>query len=215
MNRPLIANYLCLCVLLSQSSYAQQASVSKEDSSISPDKRWEYECESYDGGCLPQLSKAGTTEVAVDLHDELGTYDREASMARIVWAPDSSRFAFNYSGPHPHGTTSESVAFYQLRGDKWLRLREPEDAAVEFAKQHVFKKTHRSKDELIPEVLKTGEWTDTATVTLYAIWYAAPDSDQFKAGYALTLKFADNGSWKIAGEHQISEKEAKKLTGEK
>ena|SRR5215472_260904 len=208
MNGPLIASYVCFCVALSQSTYAQEAPVSKEGSSISPDKRWEYKCDSYYGGCLPGLSKAGETEVAVDLEDELGTYGPEASTVRIFWAPDSSRFAFNYSGPHPHGTTSKSVAFYQLRGDKWLKLRDPEDVAVEFAKQHVFKKTHR------PGVLITGEWTDSTTINLYAIWYAAPDSDQFKAGYALTLKFTENGSWHIAQQHQISEKEAKKLTGD-
>src|SRR5438876_10824372 len=38
--------------------------------SVSPDKQWEYKCVEYGAGeCLPQIVKAGTTQVVVDLSD--------------------------------------------------------------------------------------------------------------------------------------------------
>src|SRR6059058_2107025 len=89
--------------------------------SVSPDKQWEYKCVEYGAGeCLPQIVKAGTTQVVVDLSD---VPDGARGMgAEILWAPDSKRFAFNYSTPLTHHSY-ETVAFYQLRGDKWEALR--------------------------------------------------------------------------------------------
>ena len=44
----------------------------------------------------------------------------------VVWAPDSKRFAFNYT-INSLRTDYETVAFYQLRGGKWAALHSPED----------------------------------------------------------------------------------------
>ena len=55
------------------------------------------------------------------------------SEAEIVWAPDSKRFALHYSPPHAHHTTYETVAFYQLRDDKWVALHSPVDEASQRA----------------------------------------------------------------------------------
>ena len=47
--------------------------------------------------------------------------------AELLWAPDSKRFGFNYSPMHAHHMTFQSMAFYQLRGDKWVALGSPAD----------------------------------------------------------------------------------------
>jgi hypothetical protein len=83
---------------------------SPSPSSVSPDKQWEYHC------CEPQLAKAGTTQVVLDFSEELDVNRPEE--AGVVWAPDSKRFAFNYTRPSAAHTRYKSVAFYQLRGDK-------------------------------------------------------------------------------------------------
>src|SRR5437867_2235091 len=91
---------------------------------MSPDKQWEYKL--VDGNSpeikFPEIVKAGTTQVVLDLDKEL----KVSSPERLNWAPDSKRFAFTYSSPpHARNTTYATVAFYQLRGDKWIQSRSP------------------------------------------------------------------------------------------
>src|SRR5437773_7569731 len=85
---------------------------------LSPDKQWEYK--------RGEIVKAGAMQVVLDLDQELEVYGPETE---IVWAPDSKRFGFNYSPLHAHHTTYNKVAFYQLRGDKWVALHSPSDAS--------------------------------------------------------------------------------------
>src|SRR4030095_1105204 len=176
--------------------------------SVSPDKKWKYRCTEYDAvyhQCEPEIVKAGTSQPVLDLGEDVEVHNPEASQARIVWAPDSKRFAFNYSPLHAHHTTYKTVAFYELQSDKWTALRAPEDAVVQFAKERLPGKAHRSKDELIPDVLKTYKWSDAAAATLYAIWYEP------KIAYIFTLKFAESGRWKIIKTQRLSQKKSEEL----
>src|SRR5436190_607471 len=50
---------------------------------VSPDKQWEYHSDA-------RIVKAGTSQAVLDLSKS------EPENAKIVWAPDSKRFAFNY-----------------------------------------------------------------------------------------------------------------------
>src|SRR6266487_1602214 len=77
-------------------------------SSTSPDKKWEFV-----GGEEPRILEAGTHQVVLGISEGRG---------EMVWAPDSKRFGFNYSVYGRRGYTFESVAFYELRGDKWIAL---------------------------------------------------------------------------------------------
>ena len=214
MKTPVVLICFLFCFVLAQPINAQESpSVEERSDSVSPDKQWEYKCVEYDATyhqCEPEIVKPGTSQLVLDLGEEEAVHNPEANEARVVWAPDSKRFAFNYSPVHAHHTTYKTVAFYELRGDKWAALRAPEDAVVQFAKDHVAGKAHRSKDKRIPDVLKTQDWTDSATVTMSAIWYGE-GSDARKVGYTLTLKFAENGSWKILQTRRLSAKENKEL----
>src|SRR5436190_1499999 len=76
---------------------------------VSPDKQWEYHSDA-------RIVKAGTSQAVLDLSKS------EPENAKIVWAPDSKRFAFNYGQTCKH-CTYDTIAFYQLRDDKWVALR--------------------------------------------------------------------------------------------
>jgi hypothetical protein len=186
---------------------------SSSSSSVSPDKQWEYKCDEYGlGQCAPEIVKAGTTQVILDLDQELGVYNPEANQTKVIWAADSKRFACNYSPVHAHHTTFQSVAFYQLRGDKWVALRSPVDEASEVSQLAQFGKGHLPKDfnprHCAPErdVLKARNWTDANTAILYAPCYGRT-SGELAAGFLFTVKFNDGGDWKIVNTHRMSKKE--------
>jgi len=189
----------------------ESAAAAPNPTSVSPDKRWEYKCAEYGvGQCAPEIVKAGTAEVVLDLDEEV--HGPEARQAEVVWASDSKRFAFNYSPPHAHHTTYKTVAFYQLRGDKWGTLHPPADEASERAQltqlagDHLPKSTRERRiwrSSPVNDTLKVREWTDANTVIVYA--YSA--WDQLTAGFLFTLKFNEAGDWKIVKTRQMSTKE--------
>jgi len=184
---------------------------SSSASSVSPDKQWEYKCDEYGlGQCAPEIVKAGTTDVVFDLEEELGAIGQYANRAEVVWAPDSKRFAFNYSPAHPHHMTYETVTFLELHGDKWVALHSPADEAspqlAQFGKGHLpkdFNLRHCAPDW---DVLKVRNWTDANTAILYAPCYKRT-SGELEAGFLFTLTFDDAGKWKIVKTHRMSEKE--------
>jgi hypothetical protein len=196
------------------STSAQQPSpAEKGQTSVSPDKQWEYKCGEYGfGSCYPEIVKAGTTERALDLDQELNVYGPDSRDAEAMWAPDSKRFAFNYSPVHAHHTTFKTVAFYQLRGDKWVALHSPLDDASESSqlvqplKEHLPKGFNPRHCTPNWDVLKLRKWTDANTAILYAPCYGH-SSGQIDAGFLFTLKFGDAGNWKIVKTRQMSKKE--------
>ena len=169
-------------------------------SSVSPDNQWEYRGN--------ELVKAGTAQVVLDLDKELDLYGPEMEM---LWAPDSKRFGFNYSPLHAHHTTYQKVAFYQLRGDKWVALHQPADALEPSQllqaplKDHLPKGFNPRHCAAEWDELKLRTWTDANTAILYAPCYG-PSRD-LKAAFLFTLKFDEAGNWKITKTHQMSKKE--------
>ena len=186
---------------------------SPSPSSVSPDKQWEYKCDEYGlDQCAPEIVKAGTTEAILDLDQELSVSGPDAKEVEVLWAPDSKRFACNYSPLHAHHTTFQSVAFFQLRGEKWVALHSPADEASERLQLSQFGKGHLPKDfnprRCAPnrDILKVRNWTDVNTVILYAPCYGRT-SGELQAGFLFTLKFDDAGKWKIVDTHRMSKKQ--------
>ena len=181
-------------------------SPAEKQNSFSPDKKWEYNCGEYASGyCYPEILKAGTTERAVDLDQELGVTGSESRDAQVLWAPDSKRFAFNYSPPHAHHTRFNAVAFYQLRGDKWVALRNPQDYFLRRRPDYLPKDFDPRRCVREWDELKLREWTDANTAILYAPCHER--SRQLNVAFLFTLKFDDAGNWKIVKAHQMSKKE--------
>jgi len=180
-------------------------------SSTSPDKKWEFV-----GGEQPRILEAGTSQTVLDLFEELS----DPGNPKIVWAPDSKRLAFNYSRPCKH-CTYDTIAFYQLRDDKWVALRSLVDEKSEraqlaqLAKEHLPKSAHERRiwrSQPTRDLLKVREWIDANTAILYAYsqWFMGDDQGHLEANFLFTLKFDADGNWKIVKTHQMSDKEIEK-----
>ncbi len=196
-----------------QESNKEPAAAAPNPSSVSPDKKWEYKCAEYGlDQCAPEIVKAGTADVVLDLDQEQQVHGPEARHAEVIWAPDSKRFAFNYSPLHAHHTTYETVAFYQLRGDKWVAMHSPVDEEseraqlVQLAKDHLPKSFNPRHCDRGRDVLKLREWIDANTAILYAPCYAR-SSGELESAFLFTLNFNDAGNCKIIKTHQLSKKE--------
>ena len=174
---------------------------------VSPDKQWEYHSDA-------RIVKAGTSQAVLDLSKS------EPENAKIVWAPDSKRFAFNYGQTCKH-CTYDTIAFYQLRDDKWVALRSLVDERSErgqlaqLAKDHLPKSAHERRiwrSQPTHDLLKVREWIDANTAILYAYsqWFVGDDQGHLEANFLFTLKFDADGNWKIVKTHQMSEKEIEK-----
>src|SRR6266511_2406002 len=178
---------------------------------VSPDKQWEYHSAERE-----RIVKAGTSQTVLDLSEELPDLEN----AKIVWAPDSKRVAFNYSLPCKH-CTYDTIAFYHLRDDKWVALRSLVDERSErgqlaqLAKDHLPKSAHERRiwrSQPTHDLLKVREWIDANTAILYAYsqWFVGGDQGDLEANFLFTLKFDADGTWKIVKTHQMSDKEIEK-----
>src|SRR5437773_4587943 len=174
---------------------------------VSPDKQWEYHSDA-------RIVKAGTSQAVLDLSKS------EPENAKIVWAPDSKRFAFNYGQTCKH-CTYDTIAFYQLRDDKWVALRSLVDERSErgqlaqLAKDHLPKSAHERRiwrSQPTHDLLKVREWIDANTAILYAYsqWFVGGDQGDLEANFLFTLKFDADGNWKIVKSHHVSDKEIEK-----
>jgi hypothetical protein len=133
-----------------------------------------------------------------------GNIDRE-----VVWAPDSKRFALNYMIDN-RKIDYASVAFYQLRGDKWVALHLPVDENSEYSQLAQLAKKYSprnayKKGDSSPELnrLEARRWTDANTVILYAY----SERDEAEAAALFTLRFDNAGNSKIVQMHRMSKKE--------
>src|SRR5438876_481985 len=178
---------------------------------VSPDKQWEYHSAGRE-----RIVKAGTSQTVLDLSEGLPDLEN----AKIVWAPDSKRFALNYKLPCKH-CTYDTIAFYQLRDDKWVALRSLVDERSErgqlaqLAKDHLPKSAHERRiwrSQPTHDLLKVREWIDANTAILYAYsqWFVGGDQGDLEANFLFTLKFDADGNWKIVKTHQMSDKEIEK-----
>jgi hypothetical protein len=132
----------------------------------------------------------------------------DAYWATAVWAPNLKRFAFNLG--HNTGTVAESVAFYQLRDNKWVALQSPVDEAskqtqlAQLARKYSPKNAYRKEGSApVSDSLDARNWTDTNTLLLHAY----SEEENGEAAALFTLKFDNAGNWKIVKMHRMSKKE--------
>jgi hypothetical protein len=201
--------------------HAQSPSPS-EVKNLSPDKKWEYDCpQSIEYECAPEVVNAGTDETVVDLDADLNVYGKYSKRSNIAWALDSKRFAFNFPQPAAHAFY-ETVAFYELHGDKWEMLESLAKTnpisktiskaisgglAVERTKKHI-KARATGATEI---VAKVREWTDSDTVIVYAYEEDGEETGKtIRADFLFTLKFDEAGKLKIVKTQQLSEAESQK-----
>lgn len=192
---------------------------------ISPDKQWEYQ---YSDGVPPQIVKAGTTEVVLDLSEALPSRknglntDREAEP---VWAPDSKRVAFNYVAHEHRSNGFGTIVLFELRNDKWVFLRSPldskevqaapepgpgddnRDQLARLAKEYLPKNSYNRailKSPGFGDFLKVVRWTNSDTAVFWAF------SSDANTGALVELKVDREGNWKLVKAKVLSGKAAEK-----
>ena len=220
----LLLSWSCSEQMRAQSPSPRQNAIDQQSDakSLSPDKNWEYDCpESIEYECSPEVGKAGSDDIVVDLDGDLNVYGKYSKRSNIVWAPDSKRFAFNFPQPAAHAFY-ETLAFYELHGDKWEMLESLANAnpiskaiskaisgglAAERKKQHIKAKATGA----IEIVAKVHEWTDPNTVLVYAYEEDGEETGKtVRVDFLFTLKFDEAGKLKIVKTQQLSEKESQK-----
>ena len=71
-----------------QSIFETGRTASSSASSVSPDKQWEYKCAEYGlDQYAPEIVKAGTREIVLDLNQELGVSGPDAKETEVIWRP--------------------------------------------------------------------------------------------------------------------------------
>ena len=148
----------------------------------------------------------------LDLDQELKVNGPETKDRGCDMGTGFKRFAFNYSPPHAHHTTYETVAFYQLRNDKSVAFDSPVDQASErgqlaqlasesFAEKVAATACSDSSPER--DILRVRRWANASS----AFFYAYSAGDEGEAAALLTLKFDAAGKWKLVNTHRMSKKE--------
>ncbi len=208
MNKQVACAYLLSALLLIPS----QVSAEGEKNPLSPDSRWRYECVE---GHWPEIHQTSTAKRALDLMGDERSVPH-ADDAEVVWAPDSKRFAFNYSPPHVPHSTFVTTAFYQLRGEEWVLLHSPIDEESSEKSFAVLAK-HLPKGVRPPRlwrsdpnrlVFKVRQWTDADSAILYV--YTAGTSSgggDSPSAFLFTLKFDLEGKCKITSAQKIAQKD--------
>jgi hypothetical protein len=194
---------------------------------VSPDKQWEYK-DTNGGG--PEIVKAGTSEVALDLSDALPSDKNGATAtqeAEPVWAPDSKRVAFNYIVPESHSNGFGTTVLFELRNDKWVFLRLPLDSKgvreapepgpqdnrnqlANFARRYLPKRSYShalAKAPMTGDFLKVIRWTNPDTAVFWAF------ANDVKAGALFELKVDEEGNWKLVKTKVLFGKAAEKEQG--
>ena len=198
MNKPIA----CACLLFALPLIHSQGRTDDEKKALSPDGQWRYVCAE---GQFPEIHKTSTAETTLDLMGD----DRSVphpDNAEVVWAPDSKRFAFNYSPPTASHSTYVTTVFYQLRGEEWVLLPSPIDEESS-EKSFAALAKHLPKGVRPPRlwradpnrcVFKVRNWTDADTAILYV--YSAGTSSggsDSPSAFLFTLKFDREGKSKI------------------
>lgn len=147
MRRFCLFALACLwpCFLRAQDSEAPHQPI------LSPDKNWEYRVVND----TAVLVKAGDDKPAVELSEPSESLKTETG--KLVWAPDSRRFAFNYRS----GGKYYTFDLYELAGTTWKKLPDVTDTdapvmrLIERSKRQQLKRLGAKKDANPNSVMET------------------------------------------------------------
>jgi hypothetical protein len=202
------------CVLRAQDPEAQPKAI------LSPDQHWEYRVVND----TAVLVKAGDDKPAAELSESGESLKTETG--RLVWAPDSRRFAFNYRS----GGKYYTFDLYELAGTTWKKLPDvtDTDAAVmrliQRSKRQQLKRLGARKDanpDSVMETWRVRRWLNDDTFEAYAgsasrvlINKSSEDPEYFGAAVLFTGKCDNRGGWKVATSRLLLEAEDDRISKE-
>lgn len=195
--------------------YAQEENTEKRRF-LSPDKKWEYRVI----GERTVLVSAGSDAPVLNLNEEIGWLALESG--KVVWAPDSRRFAFNSRA----GGKSYICDLYELTGTTWKKLPDLFDGAkpvhqlIDRALRKQLKKLGAKQDNLnmVMSRWRVRRWLDNDTFEAYAgegrrVMVHEKDEDWEYLGCAVLFrgKCDNRGDWKVTLSRELSDAEADKI----
>ncbi|MDP9004780.1 MAG: hypothetical protein M3N12_08315 [Verrucomicrobiota bacterium] len=199
------------CVVRAQDSEAQHKPV------LSPDKQWEYLV--ADGAAL--LVRAGDDKPVINLSD-VGEVTKTET-GKLVWAPDSKRFALNYRA----GGKSYSFDLYELEGATWRKLPDIEDVVapvnqmIQRSQRQQLKRLGAKKDANPNSVMETWRvlrWLKNDTFQALGnseksviISKTSDDPEYYGAAVLFTGKCDSRGGWKVVYDKLLSDAEVEKI----
>lgn len=208
-----------LAIFLAVAPVLAQTERQEGKRSLSPDKQWEYRL-SQD---RVVLVKAGSEEPVIDLAEGIGGL--ALGGGKVVWAPNSRRFAFNtQKGGKYYGSD-----LYELKGATWEKL--PQLESIETNAEPVHQLIARSlakerkrlgvtKDagDYVITQWRVGRWLDNDTFEAYASEtrrVKLRESDEEPKYFGCTALFrakCDNrGGWKVTTSRVLSNIESRKI----
>jgi hypothetical protein len=193
------------CVLGAQDSEAEPKPI------LSPDKIWEYRV--VDETAV--LVKTGDDKPAVNLSDLGETIKTESG--KLIWAPDSRRFAFNYRS----GGKYYTFDLYELAGTTWKKLPDVVDTdapvmrLLERSKRQQLKRLGAKKDtnpNSVMETWRVRRWLNNDIFEAYAgsaarvmISKSSADPEYFGAALLFTGKCDNRGGWRVVTNRLLSD----------
>ena len=125
--------YFVALVWLLPCALAAQEPQAERKPQLSPDKKWEYRILNDD---MAALVKVGEEKPTVELaQGEM----LKIESGKLVWAPDSRRFAFNFR----EGADYYSFELYELAGTTWKKL--PDVAATATTVSEMIERSDRQQ----------------------------------------------------------------------
>ncbi len=207
------------CTLSCSFSNAQEPSPGQTPSpsptSISPDKKWEYRVEDDSAA----LVRSGREKPVIKLSDPENDGPLKTKTGKLIWAPDSQRFAFNYQA----GGKYYSCDLCELIGTKWKKLPDLEKKAAAVrklmarAKQKQLKEAGAESVNPIEDVWRVLRWIDNDTFEALAYseggvaMRGSGEAASLITGVLFTVKCDNRGNWNITGTRELNEEDAMKM----
>ena len=208
--------YIAIFLACAQ-SLAAQTEQPEGHPSVSPDKQWEYRVSKESA----VLVKAGSAEPLIDFSEEIGYLAVETG--RVIWAPDSRRFAFNTR----KGGKYYGCELYELTGTKWEKLpqletsAEPVEKLIErtLAKQlkQLGVKNHGRVNNVMTQ-WRVRRWLDDDTFEAYAseasrvlVKESDDEPEYFGCAVLFRAKCDNRGGWKVTTSRVVSDDESQKI----
>ena len=186
----------------------------------SPDKKLEYRA----NGEEATIVKSDTGETVLKLEEASSSLALETG--KILWAPDSRRFAFNYRSGGRYYTCS----VYELTGTEWKALPDIEEKATAVSEM-ISRAEQRDRKRLgvgknasrrrIMDKWAVRRWIDRDTLEVFAessgsvvVDKKNEDVDYIGGAVLFTVKCDNRGGWKITRLRELSDADVEKMDKE-
>ena len=186
----------------------------------SPDKMLEYRA----NGETAEIIRSETGESVLKLEEASTSLALETG--KLLWAPDSRRFAFNYRA----GGRYYACSVYELAGTKWIALPDFEEKATA-VKEMISRAEERDRKRLgvrksayrrrIMDEWTVRRWIDQDTLEVLAVSQGSvvvnketEDVEYIGGAVLFTLKCNNRGGWKITRLRELSDADLEKMSKE-